>query len=151
MTKIDPRLARQLGDQILLDRLGGFGFGQSHPGGKPFHVGIDDDSRWNSIRRPQHDVRGFAADPWEFCKSFEIARNFASMKFDELARRGDEVFRFGAKETGRSDQLFNIGKFGFREFKRRRKSLEQRGGYLIHSNIGALRREDRRDEELEGV
>ena len=59
--------------------------------------------------------------------------------------------RLGAEEAGGLDLRLELGGRGPGERTRVRIALEERRRHLVHALVGALRRQDRRDEQLVGV
>jgi len=123
---------------------------QSHAPRQPPDVRIDGNTgRVEAIA--EYDVRRLPTNTRQLNEFRERAGHFAvELRHDCLTRKLD-VFRFGAKEAGRCDVLFDVFAIGFGKRLRGRELREQSGGDLVDSRIGALRGQDCRDEELEGT
>ena len=72
------------------------------------------------------------------------------MLLDEGLRHADERFRLRAEEAGGLDLRLEFRRRRPRERARVRVALKERGGDAIHPLVRALRRENRRDEQLVG-
>ena len=79
------------------------------------------------------------------------ARHLAAVALDEALREADQAPRLGAEEAGRADDLLELGGRGRRERRGVGVAREEPRRHHVDPLVGALRREDRRDGELEGV
>jgi hypothetical protein len=99
----------------------------------------------------EDDVCGLAADTGKLHQCFHGARDFPPMLFDDLRRHPDQRSGFGAEESRRLNVRFQLAGRRLCESGGVGISLEERRGDLIDAFVGALRRQDRRDEQLVGV
>src|SRR6185437_142501 len=77
-------------------------------------------------------------------------RHAAAVPFGDRRRHTDEALGLVAEEARRLDDLFHVALFGGGERGGSGIPLEQHGRHHVDALVGALRAEDRRDEELEG-
>ena len=71
--------------------------------------------------------------------------------FDDFLTRAHDRFRFVAKKTGGPDVLLEFGRMGVGEGVGVRIFFIKRFGNFVDADIGALRRENGRNEQLEGI
>ena len=86
--------------------------------------------------------------PGERHEIVELRRDLAAEVLLQRRCHPDEVLRLRAEEAGRLDQLLDLVGIGVGEVGRRRVLREQRGRDHVDALVGALRGEDRRDEQL---
>ncbi len=136
--------------QLLLDDLGIVGPGDADPVGDAKDMPIDGKPR-HAERVAEDDVGGLASDARQFDQRVHRARHLAAMGLDDLGRHTQERTRLGAEEPGRLNLRLEL--VGRRPGERAgvRVAAEERRRDLIDALVGALRRQDRRDQELVGV
>ena len=71
--------------------------------------------------------------------------------FDDFFARAHDRFGLVAKKTGGSDVLLEFGWIGVGECLGVRIFLIKRFSNFVDADIGALRRENGRNEQLEGI
>lgn len=101
-------------------------------------------------RISKDDVGGFATYTGKLDKLCHRARHFTVMTLDESRRHAEQTFGFVSKEAGGPDHVLESRHFSACEIARSRKSLKEQRSYHVHTLVGALRAEDRCDEQLEG-
>ena len=102
-------------------------------------------------RVPEHHVGRLASDARQCDERLHRARHLAAMGLDDFGRHAQERARLRTKEPGRLDLRLELAGRRARERVRVRVAAEERGRDLVDPLVGALRREDRRDEQLVGV
>ena len=116
---------------------------------QPGHVGVDRQARHPEPNRTHH-VAGLAPDTGQRHEIVEVDRHLAAESFLDRLRHSDQALGLRAEETRRADQLLDLDGIGVREIGRRRIPGEQRRRHHVDPLVGALRRQDRRDEQLVG-
>jgi len=106
---------------------------------------------WYAKRMTQHYVRGLAANTRQFREQIHVGRHLAAVLGDERLGHTDQGFGLLSKEAGGLDLLFERRLARGGERRRVRILCEQRRRHHVHPRIGRLRRQDRRDEQLERV
>ena len=114
---------------------------------EPRHVGVDRQSRFVVPNRA-HDVAGLAADAGQRHEVVELDGDLAAEARLDRLRHADEVLRLRAEEARRLDDRLELGGIGVGQVGRRRVPGEQRGRDHVDALVGALRGQDRRDEQL---
>ncbi len=151
MAQVDPmRLGHAL-HKVLFDRNGFPIRGQAQAECQAFDVGIHNHSRRLSERHPEHDVSRLSAHAGQRRQRIEIGRDIAAMLFDKLRCHRNQVLGLGTEEPGRVDQRLELGLVGGGQCAGVGITCEQRGGHHIDPDVGALRGEDRRDDQLERI
>ena len=97
--------------------------------------------------RPHH-VAGLAPDSGQRHEIGELGRDLAAEPRLHRLRHPDQVLRLRSEEAGRANQLLDLFGVGGGEIRRRRIPREQRGRHHVDPLVGALRRQDRRREQL---
>ncbi|HEX2444322.1 MAG TPA: hypothetical protein VHJ77_10295 [Vicinamibacterales bacterium] len=111
---------------------------------------IDGEPR-HAQRVTQDDVGGLAADAGEFDELLHARRNLAPMLLDERDRHAGERLRFHPEEAGGLNLGLELRRGCPGQRARVRVSFEERRRDLVDALVGALRRQDRRDEQLVGT
>src|SRR5690606_27579268 len=119
--------------------------------GEALDVRVDDDAFRLAERVAQDDVRGLAADAREADQRVHLRRDLAPVLVDQRVRHRDQVPRLAPEEAGRVDELFDLLLLRAGQVLWCRVPREEGGRDLVDPLVGALRREDRGDEELERV
>lgn len=112
-------------------------------------VGVHRD-RLGSVHVGQQDVGGLPAHAGERHQLVPVVGHPTSVDLDQAPARSQDVLRLVAVQTARADvrlQLF-LGQLEDRVGVA--VLAEQLGGDLVDPRVGALRGEDRRDQELVG-
>ena len=151
MGKENPAIFRNHFHQIRFDFLRVGILRQIEPARKPLHVRIDNDSRRDSEPSPQHDVRSLPRDAGKLEDLLHRARHFTAKFFDDLLAGAQNRFGLVAVKTGRADFFFDIERIRIRKRGRSWVLLEEPRRDHVHALVGALRRKNRGDEELERV
>lgn len=105
----------------------------------------------NSESMPQHNVCRFATNAGKQNQLFESLRNFPSKICHDLHGQTLDVLGFSSEEPCRVDQDLDGMKVSLRELLHVRIFLEKCRGHGIYALIGALRREHRSHQQLQGV
>ena len=150
MRKHHPFASGKLPHQVLFDLHRIACSRQSQTAGDPPDVRIDDDAGRQSIGGPQDHVGRLAPDAGQLDQCLQIARHLPVVLRDQLGTAGPDVLRLVAKESGALDRLFQTRQRQFRQVVRRRITAKQLRRHLVHSLVGALRRQNRRHEQLHG-
>ncbi len=97
----------------------------------------------------EHDVRRLAAEARQGEELGKASRNLATVPLHQGGTEPDQAARLVAEEAGRTDHRLEPGPVGTGIIRRRRVAAEQRRRDLVDPLVGALRRQDRRDRQLE--
>ena len=115
-------------------------------------MGVDDDAFVQAEGVAEDDVRGLPADARELHELGHRARHLAAVALDEGAAEALERLRLVAEEAGGLDERLELFASGIcRVVRGGRAGREERRRHHVDAHVGALRREDRRDQELERV
>ena len=130
---------------------GSVSFVSLQPAREPRHVRVDGQAREVEPHRA-HDVAGLAADAGQRHEVVELGRHLAAEALLERLRHADEVLRLRAEEPGRLDRA-SRPRPGRRARGRRASGTSRTapGVTMLTRSSVRLRREDRRDEQLERV
>ena len=79
---------------------------------------------------------------------FNPARHFTAKSRHHLTRHANQIFRFRLIETRRTHQLLNMRHVGDGKSFGRRVRIKKRRRHHIYANVCALRRENRRSQQL---
>ena len=96
----------------------------------------------------EHDVGGLAADAGQFDERVHRGGHLAAMLVDERLRHADEARDFIRKNRSAESAARALRVSARGERAGVRIAREQRGRDLVHARVGALRRQDRRHEQL---
>jgi hypothetical protein len=142
-----PLLGWKRRGQLILHDDGILGFGDADPVRDPQHVAIDRQAR-NAERVTQHDVGRLPPDAGQVDQGVHARRHFARVALDEGVGHSGERLRLGPEEAGRLNLRLEL--VGRRPRQRAcvRISLEESRRDPIDALVGALRRQNRRDEQL---
>ena len=99
----------------------------------------------------EHDIRGLAADARERRQFLARARHVSAMPFDQQSRQGDDIFRLGAVEADRFDQVAHALLAKRRHLGGRVGLREERWSRFVDPCIGRLRGQHDGDEQRERV
>ncbi len=122
----------------------------AEPAGKAPDVGVDDDAARGIERRAENDVRGLAADTREGEERVHRPRNRTAVLLGDGPGGASDRLRLGVEEPGRPDDFLERAARRPRERRGVREAPEDFGRDEVDAGIGALGRENRRNEELEG-
>jgi hypothetical protein len=104
---------------------------------------------WNIEGVAEDDVGRLASDTRQRDQAVEVGRNLATMAQHQSLGAAQDVARFVAEEAGAADHVLELERFGLGERTRVGIACEERRRHHVDAGIGALRREDRRDEQLQ--
>src|SRR5229473_1876453 len=138
---------RQYPLKVALDL---FGIGvacQAEPPRQPPHMRIDYETGL-AEDMPTQDIGGLTPDARKRHQLFHRSRHLTAETFEDLARRTLQRFRLVPEEAGRDDKPFD----SFRRRRRHRCNIgnfsKERRRNAVDTLVGALRRENRRDQAL---
>lgn len=150
MGDFHPLILRHDPHQILLDFFRGGFLRKAHPLRQAQDVRIHDDAVGDPPERPKDAVGRFAPDARELDQLVHRVGDFAAVSFDQDPAALANVFRFVVVEA----RTVNVGlEFllrGVRVIGRGPVFFEEVLRHDVHPDVGALGREDHRDEELQG-
>ena len=101
-------------------------------------------------RISKDDIGSFATYTGKLDQLCHRTRNFTVVTLDESGRHTEQTLRFVSKEPGRPDHVFEPLDLGAGKIAWSRKSLKKERSHHVHALVGALRTEDRCDEQLKG-
>jgi len=151
VSKLDPIVVGEQSAQILLDLLGIVVLSQAEPARETMDMCINHKSRADPKACSEHNIGRFSRDARKRQELLHRARHLAAKSLDEQRARAADILGFRVEEAGGSDDLFELSRAGANHRLGRRHRGEQLRRDLIHALIGALRREDRCDEQLERI
>ena len=142
-----PLLGWERGRELVLhdDRI--VGLGDADPVRDPQHVAIDRQAR-DTERVTENDVGRLPPDGGQFDQGVHSRRDFSGVALDESVGHSGERLRLGPEEAGRLNLRFELVGRRPRQRARVRISLEEGRRDAIDPLVGALRRQNRRDEQL---
>jgi len=146
-----PRITRNHAHEVLFDFDRIAMFGQPEALAQPSHVRVDDHARIDSVGIAQDDVRCFPSDPRQDSQGIKFPGHLALIIFDERSRRGSDIFRFVPVESRRSDEILEVIWRSLGHAESIRVFGKQSGRDHVHPHVGALRGENRGDEEFERI
>jgi hypothetical protein len=98
----------------------------------------------------ENNVRGFPADSGQACQFLHGRWNFAVELFDKLASTSFQRSCFGPKQSQGADDGVDLGQRRIRQPAWSWKPTKKFRGYSIDREVGALRRQNHRNQELKG-
>ena len=137
----------QLRDKLNFRFLGVCGLDQSEAARDAKDVSINRECG-NPEGMAEHDIGGLSSDTGEFHQRIHVRRYGSTMLVDKRARHAEQTARLHPEETGGLDLPLQIVRHGGSERGGRRVPGEQPRRHLIHSGIGALGREDGRNQQF---
>ena len=141
-------LAWQRRAQLRLDLLGRRRLGDADPVGDPQHMPIDRQAG-HAQGVAEHDVRRLAADAGQRRQRVHVGRHLAAVRAEQGLRHAQEHLGLLPEEAGGDDLRLELRGRRRGEPLRIGIALEERRRDLVHARVRRLRREDRRDEQLE--
>lgn len=102
-------------------------------------------------RLGHYDTGGLVADARQTFELFEAARHFAPKPADKLLRKADDRLGLLGSQPTATDEILDFGRGEPGHRLRRRGQGEEFRGYLIDPAVGALGREENRDQQGIGV
>ena len=117
---------------------------------QPCHVGVDRQPRKAEGHR-EHDIRGLATDPRQGGQLIHRPGQLTGMTHHDRLGGTEDVRCLRAEEACGPDQGLELVTIGGGEIARCGITLEQQRHHDVDPLVGALGREDGRDEQLEGV
>lgn len=142
-----PLLARKRRAELPFDDLGVIGRRDADSVRDPQHVPIDRKTR-HTQRVTEDNVRGFASDAGKQDERLHLRRDLAAVVLDERGGHADERFGLRTEETGRLDLRLELRGRRARQRPRVRIAREERRRDFVDALVRALRRQNRRDEQL---
>jgi hypothetical protein len=145
-----PRVRRQRPRQLIFhdDRV--VRLGDPYSVRHPQHMAIDRQTG-NAERMAEDDVRRLPSNSWQLDQGVHARRHVARVPLDERGRHAGQRLRLGTEEAGGLYLRLELGRRRLREGARVGVPLEERRRDAIDALVGALRRENRRDEQLVGI
>lgn len=137
--------------QILLDLLGRALARETEPPREPMDVGIDDESGPNAEGRAEHDVGGLPGDAREREQILHRPGHLAAVLGQQARAGAPNILGFRVEKARRANVGLELARRRVRDRARVGEAREEARSDPIHALVGALGREDRRDEQLEGV
>ena len=116
----------------------------------PEDVGVDRDGRL-AERDVEHDIGGLAADAGQLLQRLARGRHLAAVIVDQLLRERDDVLGLGVEQADGLDEVAHLGLAELHHLLRCVGSGEQRGGRLVDTGVGGLRRQHHGDEQRVGI
>lgn len=98
-----------------------------------------------------HDIGGLATDTGQGFERVAVGGNLAAINVDQALRQGDHVLGLGVEQADRLDMLFQSVLAERNHLRGRFDLFEQPPRRLVDADIGGLRRQGDRDDQLEGV
>src|SRR5436853_6905707 len=135
-------------DELVMDLVGVLGAREPEALGDPEDVGVHGDRRLVE-GVTEDDIGRLEADARQRGQRLPCPRLRAPVALAERPCHADERARLGAVEARRVDQALERRDVGPGPVTGRAILREERGRHHVHALVGALGRQDRRDEELE--
>ena len=111
-------------------------------------VRIDDRGAGHLEHIAENQICRFPADPGQRGQLLHSPRQLAAVFLEQNVCAGDDVPRLRAVESAGVDVSLDLLDVRGGEGLKRREALEQRGGYLVHALVRALRGEPHRKQQL---
>jgi len=146
-----PILVRDEPHEVLLDLHRIVVPGQRKPLADSGDMGIDRDPFVSPVGISQDDIGGLAPDAGQGAKLLHGVGHLSAVLCHDCLRHSDQALGLVAEEPGGLDDLFELRLSSLSQGSHIGISGEQDRGHQIHPRIGALRREDRRAEQLKGI
>ena len=143
-----PLWLREKCHEIAFDRHWGGGIGERKSVRQSIHMRVHDDAHVTVETIAQHDVGGLARDAAQEQQLVHGARNFTAKLFDQQTTTGVDRFGLVAKEPDRAHIGFDLERRRARKRVRCWKRREECRGRAIDRHVGALRGENRGDQEF---
>ncbi len=151
VTQIRPMITRKQFHQVPFD-LHRIGFTrQAESPRKSTDVSVDDDALVHSKCIPQNDIRRLASHPGQCSQFLQSPGDLSRVSFQNLSRRTADRLGLVSVKSRRSDQRLNFVRRNGGEIFHLRAASKQRRSHEIHPDIGALRGENRRNQQLQRV
>ncbi|TSC79254.1 MAG: DNA polymerase III domain [Candidatus Peregrinibacteria bacterium Gr01-1014_25] len=145
-----PLFVRQCIHEIQLDTLGIAPLRQPQTLRDPQNVGVDGDAFVLMETGPENDRRGFPPDTRERRQLLHRPRHLASVLLQQDMAEFLDVLRFRPVEAAGADIGLERGAAHANVILRFPiLGIQDRLGHKIHPNVGALRGEHRRDEQIQ--
>src|SRR3989344_6119768 len=146
--KTKPLLFRKYHHKVALDfyRIGFVG--QPKQPREPAHMRVNRNALHNAIRITQYDIGGFSRHPGKFQNFLHRIRPPAAVPSFHRLGSSENIFGFVAVKAGGSDILHEFFWIRTHVIFKRPVFFKQLCGYLIHLLVGALRRQNHRNQKL---
>lgn len=151
MTEEDPIGSGHELDQVLFNGHGVRGAAEGESGGEALDVGVDNDAGSDLKGAPENDVGGLATNAVEGDEGFEVLRNLALVKVQELAAAGLDVAGLVAEQADAPDVLGKLFDGCLGIVGGGAVFFEEAGGDDVDLSIGALGGKDGGDQEFKGI
>lgn len=149
--KLDPPLFWNDLHEVLLDFLGIFVARQVQAVGNADDVSIHDNAAGDSKSSSEDDIGGFSRSAGKREHFFHGLRHSPAKLFHDGFARTHNGFGFVAEESSRANLLLEVARIRICEGFRRWIFLIERFRHLVYAHIGALRGEDRGNQQLKRV
>ena len=145
----DPPVARDDRDEVAFgaDRVGAAR--QIEAPADPPDMGVDDDPLGPIEAHPEDDVGRFPPHARQCHQFGQREGDLAAMPLDEGPAAAEQVLCLRPEESGTADHPLDLLLTGSGKRGRGRPAAEQFRGHQVHPPVGALGRENRRQEELQ--
>ncbi len=148
--RVIPLGAREDRAEIGLDLLGVAVLRPSEALAQADHVGIDDDALGLVPEHAEDDVRRLAADARKLHELLDRLRHLAAVALDEGTGKPHDRFGLHPEEAERRHVRLDVDRVDRGQGPGVREAREELGRRLVHADVGRLRAEDDRHDELEG-
>jgi len=147
---VDPERRRGLRLQLLFHRQHGLARRQPGAVADPENMRVDREGL-RAKGTVHHHIGGLAPNPRQPDQRLAIRRHLAAKFRDQHFRQRDHILRLVIIKPDRLDMLLQPLKPQIDHLLRRLHLGEQFPGRLVDANIGRLRRQRHRDDELVGI
>lgn len=151
MAKHCPIVLRNQFHERLFDFLGSNLLRQTEPLRKSRHMRIDNNADVYFESVAQNYIRGFAPNAIQLRQLFHGAGHLSAMTLDEFLAASLDIPGFIAEESESLDASLKVKQVGICEIRSAAKFFEQVHRHDVDLFVGALRRQDRGDEQFERV
>ena len=124
-------------------------FGKSQTPAQTADMRIDRNP-WNAETISENDVGRLTSDAWKRHEIVQIAGHLSAELFDDDVAALFDVFRLVAKESRRLNEFLEFVQIRAGEIFGRGVAGKQRRSHHVDAFVGALRRQDGGDQQLQG-
>ena len=151
VAEVDPLLPGNDRHQVPLDAFGAGLSRQAEAVGQPLDMGVDDHAAGQSKGGPEHHVGRLSPNPRQTGQSFQVTGDLLVVGLGKPLGHPQQVLRLRPEKAGGADQFRKFGWIRRRQAASIRIAAKQLRRHLVDPSVGTLRREDRRDQQLERV